>query len=118
MKLSQMTQDIATACSVKPRVVSAIQQETFRKMLATLNTGERVYIGGFGVFGIKEVAGEEGQPAKKIIRFRQRGEADEKDTAEATEGASVENKKKARAERKNQKAEAEVKPTEAEAVEE
>jgi nucleoid DNA-binding protein len=77
MKLSEFNQDIATACDARPKLVGAIQKETFRRLLAALDKGERVIIPEFGMFTVKEIAGEGGEAGKKSIRFRRRDAATE-----------------------------------------
>jgi len=84
MKLKELTEGIAGTCNVRPQVVSAVHAETFRLVRAALDKGERVTIPGFGIFVSKEVAGENGEPAKKVLRFRARNDdvkADEKKKA-------------------------------------
>lgn len=70
MKLKELNEGIATTCNVRGQVVNAVQGETFRQLRAALEKGERVIIPEFGIFMLKDVAGEEGAPAKKVIKFK------------------------------------------------
>jgi DNA-binding protein HU-beta len=97
MKLKEMNERIAAACEMKPKDVATVHVETFRRIAAALEKGERVQIPDFGIFTVKEVPGENGAPAKKIVRFRQREAG-----AEAETGSQ---KPKAKADRKKRKAE-------------
>jgi DNA-binding protein HU-beta len=72
VKLKELNEGIAAACELKPRNVAAVHAETFRGIAAALEKGERVQIPDFGIFTVKEVPGEGGAPAKKVVRFRQR----------------------------------------------
>jgi len=72
VKLKELNERIAAACELKPKNVAAVHTETFRGIAAALEKGERVQIPEFGIFTVKEVAGEDGAPARKIVRFRQR----------------------------------------------
>ena len=72
MKLKELNESIAATCELKPRNVAAVHAETFRGIAAALEKGERVQIPDFGTFTVKEVPGEDGAPAKKVVRFRQR----------------------------------------------
>lgn len=72
MKLKELNERIAAACALKPKDVAAVQAETFRRIAAALEKGERVQIPEFGIFTVKDVAGENGAAAKKVARFRQR----------------------------------------------
>ena len=78
MKLRELNEQIATACGLGAKQIAGVQAETFRGIAAALEKGERVQIPDFGVFTVKDVEGTDGQPAKKVVRFRQRGEEDEK----------------------------------------
>lgn len=82
MKLKDINDSIATTCNVRPNVVSAVQEETFKQLRAALEKGEKVMIPGFGIFVTREVPGKDGEPAKKSLRFKLRDEneqaADEK----------------------------------------
>lgn len=100
MKLRELNESIATACKLKPRDVAAVHTETFSRIAAALEKGERVTIADFGIFTVREVPGEDGAPAKKIVRFRQREAG-----AEAEAGAGAE-KPKAKGDRKKRKAQA------------
>jgi nucleoid DNA-binding protein len=78
MKLKELNEAIATACNVRPQVVTAVQAETFRRVRASLDQGEKVVIPDFGIFITKDVAAEGDQPAKKVVRFKTRTEAQKK----------------------------------------
>jgi len=72
MKLKELNEQIAKACGMAPKAVAGVQAETFRLIAQALDKGERVFVPDFGVFSVKDVEGEEGQPGKKMVRFRQR----------------------------------------------
>ncbi len=72
MKLKELSDAIASTCDVRGNVVNAVQTETFRQIRAQLDKGEKVIIPEFGMFLVKEVPGEDGTPAKKTVRFRER----------------------------------------------
>jgi DNA-binding protein HU-beta len=104
MKLKEMNERIAAACTLKPKDVAAVHTETFRGIAAALEKGERVQIPDFGIFTVKEIPGENGAPAKKMVRFRQR---------EAEAGTEAgEAKPKAKGDRKKRKAEEAAKTAE------
>jgi nucleoid DNA-binding protein len=105
VKLNEFNQDIAAACDARPKLVSAIQKETFRRLLAALDKGERISIPEFGVFTLKEIAAEEGEAGKKLIRFR-RSEADVESSKEGKEDTSA--RKEARRQRRAKAAESAV----------
>jgi nucleoid DNA-binding protein len=88
VKLRELNERIAAACGMKPKDVAAIQTETFRCITAELEKGERVTIADFGIFTVKEVPGEDGAPAKKTVRFRQR------EAQEGEEKAKTKDRKK------------------------
>ncbi|GEM_PF-2202976 len=73
MKLKELNEQIAKACDLTPKAVAGVHAQTFRLIAEALDKGERVAIPDFGVFSVKDVAGEEGRPGKKLVRFRQRG---------------------------------------------
>jgi nucleoid DNA-binding protein len=73
MKLKDLNDAIATACNVRANVVASVQTETFKQIKAALEKGEKVLIPEFGLFLQKDVAGAEGQPGKKVLKFRARG---------------------------------------------
>ncbi len=73
MKLKDLNDSIAVACSVHANVVGAVQAETFRQIRAALEKEDRVTVPEFGMFLMKDVPGENGEPAKKVLRFRERG---------------------------------------------
>ena len=72
MKLKDLNDAIATACNVRANVVAAVQDETFKQIRAALDKGEKVQIPDFGLFMMKDVAGAEGEPGKKVLKFRVR----------------------------------------------
>ena len=74
MKLKELNEAIATACNVRPQLVTTVQAETFRQLRASLDKGEKVIIPEFGIFVTKEVAATDEEPAKKVIRFKVRTE--------------------------------------------
>ena len=70
MKLKELNDVIATACNVRPQVVTAVQAETFRQLRASLDKGEKVIIPDFGFFVMKDVEAKDDKPAKKVVRFK------------------------------------------------
>jgi nucleoid DNA-binding protein len=104
MKLKELNEAIASACNVRAQVVTAVQTETFRQLGAALDKGERVAIPDFGIFAMKEVAGQEGQPGKKVVRFRQKSGEGRKKEGEGKAGGRGEARKQKRAEAKAAKA--------------
>ena len=76
MKIGEFNEEIATACDMRARAVSAVQKETFRLLRAALEKGERVQIPEFGTFSVKDVPGKDDKPARKIVRLRMKGAAD------------------------------------------
>jgi nucleoid DNA-binding protein len=74
MKLKDINDAVATACNVRPNVASAVQTETFKQIRMALEKGEKVIIQGFGIFSTREVPGENGEPAKKTLRFKMKSE--------------------------------------------
>ena len=78
MKLKELNEAIATACNVRPQVVSAVQAETFRQLRTSLDKGEKVVIPDFGIFIMKEVAADGDQPAKKVVRFKAKAEGEKR----------------------------------------
>src|SRR5215468_278110 len=104
MKLKELNEAIASACNVRAQVVTAIQTETFRQLSAALDKGERVAIPDFGTFAVKDIAGAEGQPGRKVVRFKQKtGEVKKREGAEGKEGRGEARRQK-RAEAKAAKA--------------
>ena len=91
MKLKDINDAVATACNVRPNVVSSVQAETFKQLRIVLEKGEKVMIPGFGVFVTREVPGKDGEPAKKSLRFKLR---DEKEQAEKEQKAKEARKAK------------------------
>jgi hypothetical protein len=78
MKLKELNEAIAGACNVRAQVVTAVQAETFRQLRASLDKGEKVIIPEFGIFISKDVAAEDGQPAKRVVRFRPKKDGEAK----------------------------------------
>jgi nucleoid DNA-binding protein len=77
MRLKELNDAVAATCNVRANVVTAVQNETFRQIRIALDKGEKVVLPEFGTFVVKEVPGEPGAAAKKIVRFReQRPEAE------------------------------------------
>jgi nucleoid DNA-binding protein len=76
MKLQDLNQDIATACETKPKMVATVQKETFRRLREALAKGEKVQIAEFGTFSSKEVPAEGETPARTVVRFKLRDEAE------------------------------------------
>lgn len=94
MRLKELNDAIAAACNVRANVVSQVQVETFKAMRAALEKGEKLVVPDFGMFVLKDVAGEDGAPGKKLVRFRSRtGEnKDKKDKKDKKGKAGKENK--------------------------
>lgn len=80
MKLKELNDAIATACNVRPNVVSSIQTETFKQLRAAFDKGEKIVIPDFGQFVTRDVPAEGDKPAKKVIKFRLKS-GDDKDKA-------------------------------------
>jgi hypothetical protein len=89
---------------VRAQVVHAVQAETFRQLLAAIEKGEKVIIPEFGVFSRREVEEADGQPAKKVIRFKVRASEGE---GKAGKTGKSEARKQKRAEAKAAKTHAE-----------
>jgi nucleoid DNA-binding protein len=70
MKLRELTETIATNTNVGKQIVNSVLSETFRQIRTTLDKGERLVVPEFGVFLIKNIEGEAGQPAKKAVKFK------------------------------------------------
>jgi len=99
MKLKELNEAIATACNVRPQVVTAVQAETFRQLRASLDKGEKIVIPEFGIFLSKEIAATDEEPAKKVVRFKSRTDAGKKKKAkEGGERKKREKKEAAEAE--------------------
>lgn len=92
MKLKELNDAIAATCNVRANIVTAVQNETFRQLRTALEKGEKITIPEFGIFVTKDVPAENGQPAKKLIKFR------------AKDGGGGEDRKAKREEKKKQKA--------------
>ena len=75
MKINELSDEIASVCGMRARAVIAVQKETFRLLRAALDKGERVQIPEFGIFSMRDVAGAEGEPVKKVVRFKARDKA-------------------------------------------
>ncbi len=71
MRLKELNDAVAATCNVRANVVTAVQNETFRQIRIALDKGEKVVLPEFGTFVVKEVPGEPGAAAKKIVRFRE-----------------------------------------------
>lgn len=67
MKLSEVTKTVAETCDLKAKVVSRVQEETFRQIQAAIQRGERVQVPEFGVFVGRDSETADGQ---KTLRFR------------------------------------------------
>jgi nucleoid DNA-binding protein len=100
MKLKECNEAIAKACDLTPKAVASVHAETFRLITEALEKGERVFVPEFGVFTVKDIEATGDQPAKKLVRFRQRGEEEKTEEGEATKDNAD------RKERKKRKAEA------------
>src|ERR1700733_4544846 len=102
MKLKELNEQIAKACDLTPKAVAGVHAQTFRLIAEALDKGERVAVADFGVFSVKDVAGEEGQPGKKMVRFRQRGSdeaaGEEANTKDGAKEAGKERRKRAKKE--------------------
>ncbi len=97
MRLKELSESVAKTCDQPVRSVLKAQMETFRQLRSAMESGERVAIPGFGIFYMKEVAGEEGKPAEKIARFRMTDAA----TEEAGKDKRAERAEKRAARRQN-----------------
>jgi nucleoid DNA-binding protein len=75
MNLNQLAEDIAAKSDTSAKTVRAVQKETFRQLRAMLQKGERVRIAEFGIFSMKDVPAKDGQPARKVLRFREMDES-------------------------------------------
>jgi nucleoid DNA-binding protein len=92
MKLRELCEEIAKACEVRPSMVSAVQAETFRRVLAAVEKGEKVVVPDFGIFVMAETAATDEEPAKRIVRFKQRDAAEmEQRRKQRTEEAAAKN---------------------------
>jgi nucleoid DNA-binding protein len=70
MKLRELAETIATNTNVGKQIVNSVLTETFRQIRATLDKGERLVVPEFGVFLIKDIEGENGEPARKAVKFK------------------------------------------------
>jgi nucleoid DNA-binding protein len=77
MRLKELNDAVAATCNVRANVVTAVQNETFRQIRLALDKGEKVSLPEFGTFVVKEVPGEPGSAAKKVVRFREQRPASE-----------------------------------------
>lgn len=84
MRLKELNDAIAAACNVRPNVVSQVQTETFRALRAAIDKGEKILVPEFGIFLVRDVPGEEGAPARKVMRFKERS-GEKKDKKEKKE---------------------------------
>jgi len=109
MKLKELNEAIATACNVRPQVVTAVQAETFRQLRASLDKGEKIIIPEFGIFVSKEIAATDEEPARKVVKFKSKTDAGKKkkDKEGGGEGKKRERKKAAEAAEAAETAEAE-----------
>ena len=82
MKLKELNEAIATACNVRPQVVTAVQTETFRQLRASLDKGEKIIVPEFGIFLIRDVAAKDDEPAKKVVRFKAKTDTGKKKAKE------------------------------------
>jgi len=98
MKLKELNEAIATACNVRPQVVTAVQAETFRQLRASLDKGEKIIIPEFGIFLIKDIAAKDDEPAKKVVRFKAKTDAGKGKRAKEGGGEGKKREKKAAAE--------------------
>jgi nucleoid DNA-binding protein len=98
MKLKELNEAIATACNVRPQVVTAVQAETFRQLRASLDKGEKVIIPEFGIFLSKEIAATDEEPAKKVVRFKSKTDVGKRKKAKEGGGEGKKREKKATAE--------------------
>jgi nucleoid DNA-binding protein len=98
MKLKELNEAIATACNVRPQVVTAVQAETFRQLRASLDKGEKIIIPEFGIFLTKDVAATDEEPAKKVVRFKSRTDAGKRKKANEGGGEGKKREKKESAE--------------------
>ena len=90
MKLKDLNDAIATACNVRANVVGAVQAETFKQIKAALDKGEKVVIPEFGLFMVKDVAGADGEPGKKVLKFRARSGEGKKGNGKNKAGKTAE----------------------------
>jgi len=88
MKLKELNDTIAATCNVRVNVVASIQNEMFKQLRAALEKEDKITIPEFGIFSVREVPGEDGQPAKRKIRFRLKS-AEKKAGRKAKKGESV-----------------------------
>jgi nucleoid DNA-binding protein len=93
MKLKECNEAIAKACDLTPKAVAAVHAETFRLIAESLEKGERVFVPEFGVFTVKDIEATGDQPAKKLVRFRQRGEEEKAEEGEAKDNADRKKRK-------------------------
>jgi nucleoid DNA-binding protein len=98
MKLKECNEAIAKACDLTPKAVAAVHAETFRLITGALEKGERVFVPEFGVFTVKDIEATGDQPAKKLVRFRQRGEEEKTEDGEAKDTADRKERKKRKTE--------------------
>ena len=109
MKLKECNEQIAKECGLTPKAVAAVHAQTFpaerererereREITEALEKGERVFVPEFGVFTVKDIEATGDQPAKKMVRFRQRGEEEKAEDGEAKDNADRKDRKKRKAE--------------------
>lgn len=91
MKLKELNDAIAASCNVRGNVVTAVQNETFRQLRAAIEKGEKVVVPEFGTFVAKDLPGENGEPAQKLIKFKAR-KGDRAEKKKARKEAKKKNK--------------------------
>lgn len=96
MKLNEFSEEIASACGMRAKAVASVQKETFRLLRAALDKGERVQIPEFGNFSIKDVAGKDGKPGKKVVRFKMKDGKARKENGPRKDRAAKDPSKKSR----------------------
>jgi len=92
MRLKEINDAVAATCNVRANVVVAVQNETFRQIRLALDKGEKVVLPEFGTFVVKEVPGEPGAAAKKVVRFREQRPAAEDGAAKGEAVAGNKNR--------------------------
>ena len=96
MKINEFSEEIASACGMRAKAITSVQKETFRLLRAALGKGERVQIPEFGTFSIRDVAGKDGEPGKKVVRFKMRDGKAGKDGGPRKDRAAKDPSKKSR----------------------
>ncbi len=93
MKLKELNEAIATACNVRPNVVSSVQAETFKQLRAALDKGDKVIVPQFGQFIVRDIPAEGDTPARKMIKFRAKSGEDKPNKEGKEKGAKKEKHK-------------------------